>query len=131
MHRGGTALITVLGPGCHRKTAIARSLSSTEAATLASALREDARDYYYSACSTLAAGVQGINSRFYTWSTVKLYYSVFYALRAYLAIKGVCIFYVGSSSLWVDALPGATPALTKENTHKSVLRVFEAKLSTS
>jgi hypothetical protein len=128
MHRAGSTLISVLGPGCHRKMAIAHSLSSAEAAVLTSALREDARDYYYSACSTLAAGVQGLNSGFYTWSTVKLYYSVFYALRAYLAINRVCIFYVGSSSLWVDALPGAAPALTRENTHKSVLRVFEAKV---
>ncbi len=111
MHRAGTLLINLLGPGCNRKTATARALNASEAAILASALRDDARDYYYSACSTLAAAIQGLNSRLYTWSTVKLYYSVFYALRADLAIRGYCIFHVNSSSLWVQAAAGSMPAL--------------------
>jgi hypothetical protein len=131
MHRAGILLISVLGPGSNRRTATAHALSASEAAVLASALREDARDYYYSACSTLAAAVQGLNLRLYTWSTVKLYYSVFYALRADLAIRGYCIFYVNSSSFWVQAAAGAIPALTRENTHKSVLRVFETNVPTS
>ena len=46
-------------------------------------------------------------------------------------MRGYCIFYVNSSSLWVPASPGAVPKLTKENTHKSVLRTFEATVPTS
>lgn len=131
MHRGGSLLVGLLGAGCTRSTATAHVLSAPDASVLASALREDARDYYYSSCSTLAAAIQGLNSRLYTWSTVKLYYSVFYALRADLALRGFCIFYVRSSSLWVEASAGAIPALTRENTHKSVLRVFQSNITGS
>jgi hypothetical protein len=131
MHRAGVLLTGVLGPRCDRRTALAHALSASEATALVSALREDARDYYYSACSTVAAAIQGMNLSLYTWSTVKLYYSVFYALRADLAIRGYCIFYVNSSSLSVEAAAGAMPALTRENTHKSVLRIFEASAPAS
>ena len=128
MHRAGAHLVAVLGPGSHRNTALAHALTASEAAALHSALHEDARDYFYSACSTLAAAIQGLNASLFTWSTVQLYYSVFYALRAELALRGFCIFYVNSSSMWVQAAPGAIPALTKENTHKSVLKVFESQV---
>ncbi len=131
MHRAGLHVVSVLGPGITKKTAATRSLNAAEAAILASAPKEDARDYYYSACSTLAAAIQGLNSQLFTWSTVKLYYSVFYALRAELATRGYCIFYLSSSSFWVHASAGALPSQIRENTHKSVLKIFEVSMPTS
>ncbi len=63
-------------------------LSPSEREELKKRLLLDAGDYYQSALVSLVDGLRSIPSSFYSWSTVKLYYSVFYALRARLAIAG-------------------------------------------
>lgn len=63
------------------------SLGKTEAFTFSNTLKEDANDLFYKGCLSLAEGINGIKNRQYSWAVVKCYYSVFYMLKADLALK--------------------------------------------
>ncbi|MBX3445101.1 MAG: hypothetical protein KF774_22065 [Planctomyces sp.] len=108
-----------------RKDAAKRlRFSSSQAGTLALALKEDSQDFFYSACMTLVDGLRGLHCGFYTWATVKLYYSVFYSLRAWLAAEGVCSFYLHTSPFSVEAAAGAIGVAGKGTTHVHVQSLF-------
>lgn len=103
-----------------------RSLTQVEAAALLHGLQADSADFYYSAWISFLDALNGLNKGFYTWATVKLYYSVFYALNSELARSGVCAFHVGSHPYLIDALTGAMPVSgTERGTHKTVLKAFQ------
>jgi hypothetical protein len=97
-------------PGVSKSTVRGRLLSRLEVAKLSAALRSDAGDFYYSSWVSFLDAINSVNKGFYTWATVKFYYSVFYAFRASLALDGVCIFHVDRSAYVLSAKPGASPS---------------------
>lgn len=101
------------------------SLTDRVASQLALALGADAVDNYYSAAVSIGDAISGINRQFFSWATVKLYYSVFYALRSLLALDGHCLFHVGTKPKWIRATPGAQPIPAAKSTHLTVLNYFE------
>lgn len=50
---------------------------------LKSALQSDTQDYYFKGLLTLLEGINNIAMGSYSWSIVKLYYSIFYFIRCY------------------------------------------------
>jgi len=115
-------------PNVNKKDVRARVLTPVEAFNLSVALRSDAGDFYYSAWVSFLDALNGINNGFYTWATVKLYYSVFYAFRTSLALNGICTFHVSKSHYIVDAYPGKCPSSCIDHgTHKVVLKTFQRK----
>ena len=64
-----------------------RIVTARDEVQLAKCLDADAADYTFSSLVSLADALSGIRQGFFSWSTVKLYYSVFYALRAFLAVN--------------------------------------------
>lgn len=99
-------------------------LSELEAEKLQLNLREDACDYLYSATVSLGDALCGLNRGLFTWATVKLYYSVFYTMRARLAFKGFCIFYIKTSPYSISSVPGKQAQKEKGQTHKVVMQLF-------
>lgn len=90
----------------------------------------DADSYYYSACVSCADAMNGLKSGYYSWSTVKLYYSVFYGLRCLLALGGVTVFYDKTKPKILRALAGGQiqnpPNSSRERTsHGVVLETFK------
>jgi hypothetical protein len=73
--------------------------------------------------------LRGLQQGFYSWSTVKLYYTVFYLLRALLATNSVAIIYEGRKPRRLHAKAGATCTAAKGTTHQAVLSLFSAELS--
>lgn len=126
MHRGGDFVLRLLGgTSASKAAAVSRSLVVAEARTLSSALVQDAHDYYFSACVTVADAVRGLSAGLYSWATVKLYYGVFYGLRGALALDGDCLFYIKRSSFHIHAGVGeVASAIGERSTHGSVLRIF-------
>ena len=116
-----------LCPQNANKTAVrAKVLTQLEAAILSKALSADAADLYYSGWVSFLDGLNGIGAGFYTWATTKLYYSVFYTFRAYLALHDTCAFHVSRPHYIVLAQPGQVPVSCAESgTHKTVLRTFQ------
>jgi uncharacterized protein (UPF0332 family) len=73
-----------------------------------------------------------MESGFYSWSTVKLYYSVFYSLRALLAFGHVAIFYVGQSPFWIKITPGERPRAGRVlSSHKLIIELFDREFHNS
>ncbi|HRI11427.1 MAG TPA: hypothetical protein PLX89_00345 [Verrucomicrobiota bacterium] len=88
-------------------------------------LSADAGDLYYSAWISFLDALHGIEKGLCTWATIKLYYSVFYALRASLAVNDICAFHVDRSSYIVLARAGQSPTSCAERgTHKTVMKTF-------
>lgn len=110
--------------GLARNTIVSRALNAREATMLSTSLEEDARDAAYSGALSIAEALQGLDRGFFTWSTVKLYYSVFYLARAVLALQGVGIVYSGHTPYTWAAVSGAVPTKRSGTTHKVVLDAF-------
>jgi hypothetical protein len=110
-------------------------LNNAQAALLASKLRIDSAACFYSGLLTIADAVRGLDQGFYSWSVTKLYYSCFYLLRAYLAVDGISMFYLGVKPRWCEAVAGSGPQkapvprgqLGSETSHKFVFNLFSAK----
>ncbi len=132
MHHGGAyvnKLIAAMAGGSAKKSdtraaATALNLNLAQANTLRTTIEKDAQDYYYSACLSVVDGIRGLNEGFYTWATVKLYYSVFYSLRAALAADRICTFYVDSSPFYILSAVGSSGKKGSGPTHSFVLDLF-------
>lgn len=109
----------------------AAPISHLDATSLSLKLNADGIRCLYSSFVSVADALRGIEGGFYSWSGVKLYYSVFYALRASLAFSGTAIFYLDRSPLWIEIRPGATPQRGTGTTHKFVMSLFSQKESNS
>lgn len=71
-------------------------LSILEANDLKELVVLDACDYLHNGMISMAEGFDNMFKRHYSWATVKLYYSIFYYLRASMAINGVAILQNGN-----------------------------------
>ncbi|MGR5262924.1 hypothetical protein ACPV38_02840 [Photobacterium damselae] len=85
----------------------------------------DAKSYLYSSVISFLDALQGVKAGFYSWPTVQLYYSIFYALRADLAFNNNCLFYVGTKPYSINVSNDISPRKEKGNTHKVVLDMFK------
>ncbi len=119
MHAGSTYLSTI------GKAASHAVLSAAEAQSLQLALNGDSNDFFQSGVVSFIDALRSIEKGFFSWATVKLYYSVFYALRSRLALAGDCIFYVAQSPKVVSARAGSVASNLKGTTHKAVLGRFK------
>jgi len=118
---------SLIGAPLTAQRAEATVLTAASASPLSAALVADAGDYFYSASISLLDAMRGLSSGFYSWPTVKCYYSTFYALRAILAVDGTGVFYIGKKPLLVEALPGQRPSRTAGQTHEVVLNAFASR----
>ena len=120
MHSANAYLLSVA------KIDVGSHLSSDERQALNLRLMNDAKDYYQASLVTLVDGLRSIQSGFFSWATIKLYYSVFYAVRSRLAIAGECIFYDGNHPRFLGSSAAAAVTKLKGNTHQCVLSKFSS-----
>lgn len=123
MHRAQGVADRVLA-GLAPRDISSRALTVNEAAMLAAALHDDARDAIYSGALSIAEAVQGLDKKLFTWTTVKLYYSVFYLARAALGLHGIGIIYPDRTPYTWIATAGETPMKRSGTTHKAVIDTF-------
>lgn len=111
------------------------SLTSSEASSLNSALRSDAYSYFHSSCISLADAIRGLEKDFFSWTTVKSYYSCFYSIRAILAINGIGIIYDTKTNqnkntpYVISATAGSCLIKGKGTTHKFTIDLFSRHFS--
>lgn len=104
-------------------------LTHLEAQALSAHLQVDAESYCYSALICIADACRAIEDEFYSWATVKLYYSCFYSIRALLALRGHGIFYVNEKPKIIQSLAGqifraAIKSESRGGTHGLVINMF-------
>ncbi|MBC2579381.1 hypothetical protein [Clostridium sp. DJ247] len=63
-------------------------LTKGEVSVLKSFLNDDALDYFYNGIISFSEGIDSIFLKRFSWATIKLYYSVYYMIRASLACRG-------------------------------------------
>lgn len=111
-----------------------RPCSTAEASRVDSLLQTDASNYLYSACVSIGDALQGLERSLFTWSTVKLYYSTFYLLRALLALSGRALVYDGSKPRTLHCKGGEKPTVLNgpsRGTHQLVISYFEKSFPSS
>jgi hypothetical protein len=101
------------------------TLNLAESRRLLNYLKSDAVSYTYSSTVSMGDAISGARKELFTWTTVKLYYSTFYAFRALLALNGVCIFYIGTKPYCIEVEPGKSPVKRNGQTHKIILSEFK------
>jgi hypothetical protein len=125
MHKSQEYISSVIFPGKPSATIIrTRCINGSEANLLLNHLHNDALSYLYSATISLGDAIVEIKENLFTWTTVKLYYTTFYALRSLLAFDGGCIFRIGSESNFIYARAGSFAEKEEKQTHKAVLHRF-------
>jgi hypothetical protein len=129
VYRGDQFLQSSILPFVRTNTLPSYVLSSGDAARLSAALLLDATDCFYSAAISIGDALGGIDRRFFSWATVKLYYSTFYAVQAMLASDGYCLFHAGKSPKWIEAQSGSRPTKAGGSTHESILDYFAKNYS--
>jgi hypothetical protein len=65
------------------------SISRSHTILFQSTLRDDASDFYYKGIVSLSESLIATNFKRFSWATVKLYYSIFYFLRASLCLSDI------------------------------------------
>ena len=109
-------------------------LNKSQAIAYSAKLRQNANDLFYKGFISLNEGLIGIENKQYSWAVVKCYYSIFYLLRADLALKDFGI--IRHKSLYyLFAEEGASP-ITKGNRnystdHKCVINYHKDFFSNS
>ncbi|MCP4699349.1 MAG: hypothetical protein GY862_21255 [Gammaproteobacteria bacterium] len=125
MHKSQNYIRASILPGTPSASDIeSRVLNGPEAKLLLNHLHNDAAGYLYSATVSLGDAISGIRNNLLTWATVKLYYTTFYALRAFLAFDGVCLFYIGTKPCSIEARSGNVAKKENGSTHKAVMNIF-------
>ncbi len=61
-------------------------------------LTDEITEYYYKSLLSYVEGVKSAGEKCYSWATVKLYYSVFYSLRAFLACNKIAFVRAGTKN---------------------------------
>lgn len=100
------------------------ALSGADAAALSQLAAEDAGDALYNCLTTFLLALRGIRTQSYSWSIVKLYYSLFYLSRATLFFGDVVIVYFNRTPYQLRLSPGATGRKLKGTTHQVTLSQF-------
>jgi uncharacterized protein (UPF0332 family) len=124
MHLATNYIKTRILPTHAGKALYSYIINYADATSLELALKADAISYLHSAIVSLSDGIRGVQQGYYTWATVKMYYSAFYALRAILALRNICIFYDGSSPRIVEATIGSIPQKLEGTTHKCIIKAY-------
>jgi hypothetical protein len=104
-HNGARYVVANILPHIIAARPGAYPITHIDAATLEPILKHDASEYFYSATVSTASALLSITTGYYSWATVKLYYSDYYLLRGMLALARLCIFYEGNKPRTLRALP--------------------------
>lgn len=109
-------------------------ISASEASELKDALNLDAIDFFYNGVLSFAEGINSIFQRHFSWSTVKLYYAIYYLLRASLASKGIAMLRC-HSMYRLKAIEGEKPFSTNNKayntTHEGTIKHYKDLFSAS
>lgn len=108
--------------GLKKDTYLRRQLSTIEAARFKQCLDSDACFYYYKALLSYMESIPAIENRNFSWATVRLYYSVYYATKATLACRHIAIVRAERKLFYVKANNGESfKKCTDTTDHKAAM----------
>lgn len=108
------------------------AISILQANQIRQTLLEDAGDFYFKGTLSLCEAIFSLSNSLYSWATVKLYYSIFYFLRASLAIKGIALVRKERELFYLKSLPEQLCIRARDRTdHKGTIFTFQDIFSAS
>lgn len=114
----------ILGDEASQSEIRAFALSSSQALSLQLALNRDAVVFARSAAISFVHACNDLEKGWYSWPTIKLYYTVFYAAQAMLSLKGHCVFHYKMRPISISAVAGSSMERRKGPTHKIACEKF-------
>lgn len=66
-------------------------LNDSDVITLKETAKKDALNFFYSGAISISEGIDSALQKRFSWATVKLYYSIYYLIRASLASKNIIL----------------------------------------
>ncbi len=118
--------------GYQRSTYESTPLTSAVVSQMSGCLEEEILAYYYKALLSYAESIPAICLGHYSWATVKLYYSTFYALRASLACNDYVFLRGGELRnflYYVQLKSGEKLTKAGSSDHKSTIELQQKKFS--
>lgn len=98
-------------------------------AAISKSIKDDARDYFYSAVVSFACGCASIEKKAFTWAGIQLYYSAYLASRAILGSSEVAIVADAKNTHFsINAPKSGHISKLGKNTHAAVLHCFGVEL---
>ncbi len=110
------------------------TLSINDVTSLREALNVDAVDFFYNGVLSFSEGIDSIFHKRFSWATVKLYYSVYYLIRASLAARGIAMIRCNSMfrlSVRPGQQPFGTNAKKYNTTHEGTISHYRDLFSLS
>lgn len=83
-------------------------ITKQQADDFAELLESEIASYYYKALLSYIESLPAIENKLFSWATVRLYYSVFYSIRAFLACENISILRQRRSLYYIKAKEGET-----------------------
>lgn len=106
------------------------ALSAMQVGRLRASLSQDAEATLGKACLSLADGVGSIDRGAYSWGCVKLYYSCFYSVKAWLFASDECHVYLDNKTpAYIHARPGHALIAGKGKSHEFAFERFTSRFS--
>ncbi|HDH0408311.1 TPA: hypothetical protein PIO36_004443 [Klebsiella pneumoniae] len=104
-------------------------LSASKLSDLKNAIRSDSTDVFYKASVSFLESLYSLRRGHSSWAIIKLYYSIFYSLRAFLLLEGYAIFKNGKGEIFfLECVENAVPIRisTKriKGDHKTTIKAF-------
>ncbi|MDN2607100.1 hypothetical protein OB917_29060, partial [Klebsiella variicola] len=81
-------------------------LSASKLSDLKNAIRTDSTDVFYKASVSFLESLYSLRRGHSSWAIIKLYYSIFYSLRAFLLLEGYSIFKNGKGDIFFFRVRG-------------------------
>lgn len=100
-------------------------LSHIDCIVIDGLIKQDAYDYYYSATVSFINALEDIYLRNYSWSTIELYYTVYYLMRVELHLSNIALFRVAEHYNILTAAGESIKKIGNGNTHESVIKLFK------
>ncbi len=79
------------------------ALTKQQSEDIRNLLEDEISSYYYKALLSYMESIQALNKKLFSWATVRLYYSVFYAIKAYLACNNIAMLRAERKIFYVKA----------------------------
>lgn len=83
-------------------------ITKQQADDFAELLESEIASYYYKSLLSYIESLPAIENKLFSWATVRLYYSVFYSIRAFLACENIAILRQRRSLYYIKAKEGET-----------------------
>ncbi len=102
-----------------------RVISKEETENFRDFLEDEILSYYYKALLSYIEAIPALEQKHFSWATVRLYYSVFYSIKAFLACNNIAILRAERMLFYIKLKPGEKFKKCKESTdHKGTILTF-------